>query len=255
MKKILVVDDEMQLRELLRKVLVAEGYEVATAPLAAQAIERIFHEPFDLVILDLKLTDGSGMAILKKIREVNAKLPVVIYSGTVTPEIEKEARAAGANEVLEKNIGIVPLTTQIKKILKVDRESLSSGPRKERTILFVDDESAIRGILTKFFRERGFKTHEADSGEKALRMVSTEDISVVLLDIEMPGMNGLVTLKELLEIKPGLGVVMATGEIGDERVKEALALGAYSYVLKPFDFMYLDLVVTSKLAIAEKSGD
>ncbi len=255
MKKILVIDDEIQLRELLRKVLLAEGFDVVAAPLAAQGLERVFQEPFDLVLLDLKLTDEPGMSVLKKIRASNAKIPVVIYSGTLTAEIEKEAKAAGATEVLAKGVGIAPLTAQIKKILNAgDRLGSDARPRSEKKILFVDDEAGVRGVLLKFFKEKGYSVLEAESGERALQVVSSENVSVVLLDMEMPGMDGLATLKKLLEINPKLGVVMATGVQSDERVKSALELGAYGYVLKPFDFLYLDLVVTSRLSIADASG-
>ena len=68
----------------------------------------------------------------------------------------------------------------------------------------------------------------------------------------MPGMDGLETLPKLLEINPQLGILMASGVQDDEKVKKAVELGAYGYVLKPFDFLYLELVVMSRLAIAEK---
>ena len=74
---------------------------------------------------------------------------------------------------------------------------------------------------------------------------------MVLLDIKMPGMDGITILRELLKLNPKLGVVMVTGIEDSEKVKEAIEVGAYSYVLKPFDFLYLELVVMSKLAIAD----
>lgn len=252
MQKILVIDDEVQLRELLRRVLAAEGFDVSTAPFAAQALDRVFREPFDLVILDLVLGGESGLAVLKKIRAADSKVPVVIYSGAVTPDVEKEARAAGATDVLQKNSGIALLASQIKKILKTGTRT--PIPMSEKKLLFVDDDPAVRGMLTKFFKEKGYATLEAPDGETALRTIAAEKVSVALLDIEMPGMDGIETLKKLLEADPKLGVVMATGLQDDERVKAALALGAYSYVLKPFDFLYLDLVVTSRLSIAERSA-
>ena len=66
-------------------------------------------------------------------------------------------------------------------------------------------------------------------------------------------MDGLATLERLLEINPKLGIVMVTAVQDDEKIKKALELGAYGYVVKPFDFLYLELVVMSKLAIAESN--
>ncbi|MDD5346981.1 MAG: response regulator, partial [Candidatus Omnitrophica bacterium] len=69
MVKILVVDDELQIRESLRTVLAAEGFEAVSVPSAAQALAAVFREPFDLVILDFVLADASGLSVLQKIRE------------------------------------------------------------------------------------------------------------------------------------------------------------------------------------------
>ena len=252
MAKVLVVDDEVQIRELLRDVLFKEGYEVTTVPSAGQSVEIMFREPFDLVLLDINLADESGIAVLKKIREFRKKIPVVIYSGIVTAELEKEARMAGANEVLSKDIGISQLVVQIGKIVKAKDRIFSDSSRiKKKQVLIVDDETGVRHVLRDFFKAKGYRTLEAENGEKALELACSEKISVVLLDINMPGMDGLTTLEKLLEINPKLGIVMVTAEQDDGKVKKAVELGAYGYVLKPFDFLYLDLVVVSKLAIAE----
>ena len=251
MAQILVVDDELEIRELLRKALGMKGYKVATVPSARQALEIIFQEPFDLILLDIKLGQESGISVLKKIREFHTKIPVVIYSGAVTIELEKEARAAGANEVLSKNIEITQLVAQIAKIVKAkDRIFQSSEKKQERPVLIVDDDKEIRHLLRDFFKTKGYKTLEAESGESAIQLVRSEKVFSVLLDIQMPGMDGLVTLENLLKIDPTLGVVMVTAVQDDEKVKKAIELGAYGYVLKPFDFLYLELAVISKLAIA-----
>ena len=92
---------------------------------------------------------------------------------------------------------------------------------------------------------------EAEGGRKALELAELHEIGAVLLDMQMPDMDGLTTLKKLLKVKPELGIVMVTAVQDDEKVKEAIELGAYGYVLKPFDFLYLELVVMSKLLIAE----
>jgi len=252
MAKILIVDDEIQIRELLRKALARAGYEVLSVPTAEQSLELIFRQPFDLLLLDVRLSGESGISILKKVRESQKEVPVVIYSGVLTPELEKEAREAGANEVLNKDIDILQLVAQIGKIVKAkDRIFKSPIERGEKSLLVVDDEEGIRRVLREFFNRKGYKVFEAGDGEEALRLIHAEKVSVVLLDMKMPGMDGLETLKRLLEIDSKLGVVMSTAVQDDDKVKKAIELGAYSYVLKPFDFLYLELVVMSKLAIAQ----
>ncbi|MFC1621342.1 response regulator [Candidatus Omnitrophota bacterium] len=254
MAKILVVDDEMSMRELVRNALSMEGHSVTTVPSADQALDIIFQEAFDLILLDINIGKESGISILKKIRESQKDLPIVIYSGLLTTELEKEAMAAGANAVLRKDMGIVQITEQIGKIVKA-KDYIFQDPseKKERSILLVDDQEDIRRVLSGFFETKGYKILEAENGEKALEVARSEKPSVVLLDIDMPVMNGITALPKLLEIDPKLGVVMVTGNQDDENVKKAMEMGACGYVLKPFDFLYLELVVMSKLAIAEGS--
>ncbi|MCK5179704.1 MAG: response regulator, partial [Candidatus Omnitrophica bacterium] len=120
-----------------------------------------------------------------------------------------------------------------------------------KKILIVDDEVEVRSVLTIFFDKKGYKTQEAENGEQALEIVRSEDFPVVLLDIDMPVMDGLTTLEKLLEMKPGICVVMVTGRQDEDKVQKALELGAYNYVLKPFEFLYLELIIKSKLDSAE----
>ena len=253
MVKILVVDDEAEVRELLKDVFVKKGYSVTTIPTAIQSLDIIFQEPFDLIILDVRLIGESGMSVLKRVRQFHKKIPIVIYSGAVTAELEKEAIAVGANEVLSKSLDIFKLVERIEAIVKAGGQNLEVSPNKEENlILVVDDEHAVRSILRDFFTSKGYKVLEADSGKQALQLARSENISVVLLDMRMPGMDGLATLKKLLDVNPKLGVVMVTAVQDYEEINKALSLGAYGYVLKPFDFLYLELTVTSMIEKASR---
>jgi len=254
MTKILVLDDEVKIRELVREALSAQGYDVTTVPTPDQAMDIIYRESFDLILLDIRLTGESGIIVLRKIREYSEKIPVVIYSGFVTTELETEARAFGANEVLRKDVGVAFLVEQIGKIVKAKNRIFQKTPTgAKKSILIVDDEEKIRDVLKIFFKTKGYEVLEAKNGEEAIQLAQSENIAVVLLDINMPEMDGLTTLKKLRDINAKLGVVMVTGNQDDEKVKKAIELGAYGYVLKPFDFLYLNLVVMSKLVIAESN--
>ena len=85
MSKILVIDDEVGIREALKDVLAKQGHEVTTVPSADQAYATMLKQPFALVLSDLNISGASGIDVLKKIRELQKEIPVVIYSGSVTP--------------------------------------------------------------------------------------------------------------------------------------------------------------------------
>jgi len=254
MPKILVVDDEVGIREVVRDALIKDGHEVTTVPSADQAYATILQKPFDLVLTDLQIGEDSGIDVLKKIRELQKEIPVVMYSGAVTPAVEEEAKQAGISAVLSKDIGVVELIKEVNKHIKVETpKSGGAATSGEKKILIIDDEAEIRSVLTAFFNKKGYQTKEAENGEVALEIAKNEDFSVVLCDIDMPVMDGLTTLEKLLEMKPGICVVMVTGRQDDDKVQKALDLGAYNYVLKPFEFLYLELVIKSKLNSTEST--
>ena len=252
MARVLVVDDEADVREVIRDALMRSRYEVVTVPDVNQAVSICADEPIDLIVLDLSFPEGSGVSFLKEIRRVKNTVPIVIYSGMVTSETEKNLRLAGATEVLSKQFGVKTLVGQIEKIVKSGKRLFQdASERPPGTLLIVDDEASVRHLLREFFQTKHYRTLEAENGKQAIELVRSENPSVVLLDVVMPVMDGLTALHKLLEINPKLGVVMVTGQRDDQTVKKAMEAGAYSYVLKPFDLLYLELVVLSKLMIAE----
>lgn len=117
-------------------------------------------------------------------------------------------------------------------------------------ILIVDDESGIRRLLSTFFKIKGIETLEAENGEQALLLARSENCSAALLDIGIPGMDGVVLLEKLLEINPKPMVIMMSGGQDNEKIKKALALGAAGFIMKPFDLSELQSAVISKIKAA-----
>lgn len=123
MKTILVVDDEMGIRELLAEILFDEGYQVALAENAEQALAyRQTHQP-DLVLLDIWMPDVDGIALLKTwVSEGLLTMPVVMMSGHGTIETAVEATRIGAVDFLEKPISL-------QKLLSTVARAISTGMR------------------------------------------------------------------------------------------------------------------------------
>jgi two-component system KDP operon response regulator KdpE len=101
-------------------------------------------------------------------------------------------------------------------------------------ILVVDDEPAIRRALRAPLLELGFNVGEASRGEEALQALRAVTYDVVLLDINMPGIGGIETLRRIRAFAPRLPILMLTVRDGEEEKVEALELGADDYITKPF---------------------
>ena len=115
-------------------------------------------------------------------------------------------------------------------------------------ILVVDDEKEIRTLLSRFFTKKNYQVRTAVTAEEAIRILETESMDAVLLDIVLPGMSGLEALSRIRTRWPGLPVVMVSGQDDEEVAKETLRAGAFDYVVKPLDFDYLERTIYLKLA-------
>jgi two-component system KDP operon response regulator KdpE len=106
-------------------------------------------------------------------------------------------------------------------------------------ILVVDDESAIRRALRPPLIELGFQVIDVSRGEEALQMLRSGGVDVVLLDVNMPGIGGIETLRRIRAFAPRLPILMLTVRDAEEEKVEALELGADDYVTKPFSMREL----------------
>jgi DNA-binding response OmpR family regulator len=117
-----------------------------------------------------------------------------------------------------------------------------------KTLLVVDDEYEICDFLKTFFEERDFLVRTATSGEAAIREIEKAKPSVVLLDIQMPGMDGMSVLKKIKQNYSGVKVIMVTAVETREKIEEAIRLGADNYITKPLSLEYLEKDVQEKIA-------
>ncbi|MBF0539864.1 MAG: sigma-54-dependent Fis family transcriptional regulator [Nitrospirae bacterium] len=112
----------------------------------------------------------------------------------------------------------------------------NSNSDRANNILIIDDESQIRMSFKMILEEAGFKARLASSGREGINILKKENISSVLLDLKMPEMDGLETLKEIKSMVPDIPVIMITafGDVSD--AVEAIKAGAYNFIIKPPDF-------------------
>jgi two-component system response regulator (stage 0 sporulation protein F) len=125
-------------------------------------------------------------------------------------------------------------------------------------ILVVDDEPMVAGLLVEYFHEQGFEMLTAAGGMEALSKLEKHRPNVVLLDARMPQMDGIEVLRKIRERHPQVGVLMMTGHDDVALAQKAIGLGAFDFVLKPFDFDYISRCVYKMMtagAPAEEQAD
>jgi len=121
----------------------------------------------------------------------------------------------------------------------------------QKRILIVDDEKLVRWALTQKCTEFGYYSLEADSGEEALRMLQTEQVDAILLDVHLPDLTGIEVLEKLKNAGETRSVIMMTADPQLDDVKAALRLGAYDFISKPINFDELSITLQNALDAGE----
>jgi two-component system, response regulator, stage 0 sporulation protein F len=117
----------------------------------------------------------------------------------------------------------------------------------KRKVLIVDDQNGIRVLLVEVFSSEGYQTSQASNGKLALEIVRKDPPDLVLLDMKIPGMDGLDILKHIKQIDPSIKVIMMTAYGELDMIKEATDLGALMHFTKPFDIDDLRNAVNKQL--------
>jgi two-component system response regulator AtoC len=103
-------------------------------------------------------------------------------------------------------------------------------------VLIIDDEKLVRWSLQQKLSREGYDVESAPTGEEGLNLIREDGYDLVLLDLRLPGMDGLQVLQEIKKLEKEIAVVMLTADTGIARAVESVRLGAHNYLCKPFDF-------------------
>ncbi|MFD2170242.1 response regulator [Tumebacillus lipolyticus] len=118
---------------------------------------------------------------------------------------------------------------------------------KDKKVLIVDDQYGIRVLLHEVLDKEGYSIFQAPNGMTALQIVKEEQPDLVLLDMKIPGMDGLEILRHIRNIEPDTKVIMMTAYGELDLIKEATVLGALTHFTKPFDIDELREAVNQQL--------
>jgi len=126
---------------------------------------------------------------------------------------------------------------------------------KRGKVLVIDDEPSIVELFTDYLSGQGFDVIAAGGGEEGLDRLRLDSPELILLDMRMPGLDGLETLKRIRKVNVRVPVLMVSGNDDIAAAKEAIALGAFDYTLKPVDFNYLGRALDKMLAAVQASAE
>ncbi len=238
----IVVDDSKPVRSILARMLGDLGFACQQAADGREALEILARDGRpDLVTINLHMPVMDGFELMGKIRGLPALqgLPLVAVSSEQDPGLVGKALASGAGAFVAKPFTVAAISEALAAvgIRAPARPVASVDPAAPLRVLVVDDSAAIRGVVSATLSadpELRVAGTAAD-GVQGLARAAELAPDIILLDVEMPVMDGLTMLRELRRVQPRLPVVMFSTltERGAKVALEALVAGANDYVAKP----------------------
>lgn len=227
-KKVLVVDDEPNMRRTLVDIFQDEGYEVGTAADGESAIAAYRENRFDVVLMDVRMPGMNGIEAFCRIRERNAAARVILMSGYGMDQMRLAALEAGAVAFLEK-----PL--DIEMVIRLIEQTADTS------VLVVENDIELGGEIATTLREHAYQVTIARTPHEVLELIEQIRFDIVLIDADLPIMSGMDLYQAIRKLKPTTIAVMITDNREErERVtQQAVSAAADAVIRKPVDRDYL----------------
>ena len=249
----MVEDDEAQRLGIVE--LIGNG-DVSTTAVAtgAAALEALQREPYDCMVLDLKLPDMTGFELIEKIQQElgHMNLPIIVYTGREITEKEESGLRQVTDAIIIKEVSS-PERLLAETALFLHRVEANLPEPKRRMleqlhrrdpvltgkrVLIVDDDVRNIFALTSALESYEMNVLHAESGQEAIDLMEqTDDIDMVLMDIMMPGMDGYEAMKTIRRNTRfmNLPIIALTAKAMKADREKCIAAGASDYISKPLD--------------------
>ena len=245
-KQVLVVDDNSTSRQILAVYGKAAGLQVTAVESGAKALDVLAESSFDLVLLDWKMPEMDGIQFARTLSERDGHLPPsIMVTAYDSYTLTQQAKALGIQEVLVKPIDPLRLRDAIARALgeSVPHTTAHNTRRNDSvdltgaTLLVVDDNELNQQVASELLEAVGARVRLASDGQQALDAMSYEPFDCVLMDIQMPVMDGYTATSRIRAMGEvgALPIIAMTANATAEDRDRARAVGMNDYIAKPID--------------------
>jgi len=194
--RILIVDDDIGMCETLSDILSDEDYNIDIANEGYTAIDMISKNPYDLVLMDIKMPEINGVETYKVVNKTNPCLKVILMTAYSVEDLVNDAISEGAYGIIYKPMDIPTLLEIINKILK------------NINILIVDDNPYFCRFLKDSLESMNYNVAIKYDGEQAINYIKENNIDIIFIDVKLPGLNGLEVFLTIKKINPNIDAIM-----------------------------------------------
>ena len=255
-RRVLVVDDNENARAVLNDLLESMTFVVAEADSGAAALESVRQaatagSPYEIVFIDWRMPGMDGIQAAQEIRSLGLTPPphLVMVTAYGREEVIKEASEAGIEDVLIKPVNASVLFDTAMRVLgaeQTQKREAGDAPSqvledlatiKGAQILLVEDNELNQEVAGELLKDAGFLVDIADNGRIAVDKVQQKDYDIVLMDMQMPIMDGVTATQEIRKL-PGyedLAIVAMTANAMQQDKDKCLEAGMQDFITKPIE--------------------
>jgi CheY-like chemotaxis protein len=251
---VLLIDDSETFRHAMREALESSGYDVIEAPTGEEGLRLAASAQPNAIVVDGVLPGIDGMTVIRRLR-LDAALrgvPCLMLTGSHELSAELQALDAGADAFVHKQEETRIILARLGAALRATESRAGDAPSSllaPKKILAVDDSATYLQALVTVLHEDGYDVVPARSGEEALEMLAVQPVDCILMDLQMPGLDGRETCARIKEA-PGvrdIPLIMLTALDDRAAMLAGLGAGADDYIQKTSEFEVIKARVRAQL--------
>jgi CheY-like chemotaxis protein/anti-sigma regulatory factor (Ser/Thr protein kinase) len=258
LKKALIIEDSRPYSNLIAHFLKKENIKSIIHPLGYRALEKVLEVSPDLIILDIMLSDISGWDVLEQLKagDSTKDIPVIIISA-----IDDHSRgfSMGVADYLVKPVSYDQFIKSVKRVFSLKEEvlppvSVEREDKKQKVILIAEDNKENIMLYSDYIEAKGYKIITADNGKKAIKLVKEKEPDLILMDIQMPEMDGIEAIRHIRKMEQNTHIpiiaLTSLAMVGDR--EKCITAGADDYAAKPVNLKRLMEMIEKCLSMGEK---
>lgn len=246
-KLISVIDDDEGIRRSTVFLIESFGFRAVGFESAEKFLQADAHTDSSCLIVDIEMPGMSGLELQNELAAAGCHIPIIFVTAYDDNASRKKAMQAGAVAFLGKPFNDEELLRAIRLALRVESEAIGG------MISVVDDDESVRHSTKLLIESIGFRAAAFESAETFLKSDQLHDTACLILDIRMPGMNGIELQRELASAGYSIPIVFITSYDDKEARRRAMQAGAVAFLGKPFRDEQLLRIVRTALQLNDES--
>lgn len=268
-QKVLVAEDHAATRQIICATLARAGYDACAVADGESAWNELQMGQYDLLVTGHALPQLTGLNLIERMRTAGLQLPVILAADAFTGEALRENVRLGIAAVVSKPFGLLDFLNHVRRAVgtsdRLDPATVENpaaaptrqpgvparlAPPSHNRVLIADDDAVVRGSLVAVLQSEGFEVEEASNGIEAVTRAIKHKPDLVLLDLNMPHVDGWAAFNQLDRIAPLVPVIVITARPNQYPV--AVRVGVDAFMEKPLN---IPILVRAVRNLANETDD